>query len=152
MYDWLEGRRGTLMGAVPVIVRVVFGGMMFAHGMDKLINGPAGFGSFLTSLGLPAGTTLGWVVTLLELLGGAMLVVGLLSRPVALLLALELIAAIVLVSGERGLISMEGTGYERDLAYIAGFLVVTLVGPGRPSLDQFLGLERPARNAALART
>jgi hypothetical protein len=33
-------------------------------------------------------------------------------------------------------------GFERDLAYISGFIVVLLLGPGRPSLDHLLGLER----------
>jgi uncharacterized membrane protein YphA (DoxX/SURF4 family) len=46
------------------------------------------------------------------------------------------------VTGAIGLIGRGATGYERDLAYIVGFLVVILLGPGRPSLDHLLGLER----------
>lgn len=128
--------------ATPVIVRVIVGGMMFVHGLDKIARGPTGFGQFLgEQLGLPAGVFLGWVVTLLELVGGAMLVVGLLSRVIALLMTLELIGAIVLVTGELGLIGAESVGFERDLAYISGFIVVLLLGPGRPSLDHALRLE-----------
>jgi hypothetical protein len=37
---------GRLAGAVPVAVRVIVGGMMFFHGLDKLDRGPAGFGTF----------------------------------------------------------------------------------------------------------
>ena len=86
-------------------------------------------------------------MTLLELVGGALLILGLLSRVMAGLMTVELLVAITVVSGARGLLSGEqGVGFERDLAYIAGFLVVLLLGPGRPSLDHLLGFEeaRPA--------
>src|SRR5918996_5593022 len=142
MYPFARGF-ARLAAATPVIVRLIVGGMMFVHGLDKIGSGPTGFGEFLGSqLGLPAGVFLGWVVTLLELVGGAMLVVGVLSRVIALLMTIELIGAIVLVTGERGLIGAESVGFERDLADISGFIVVLLLGPGRPSLDHLLGLER----------
>src|ERR687894_3048011 len=121
---------GRLAGLTPVVVRVIVGFLMFAHGVDKLSGGAAGiagFGEFLSSAGLPAGLLLAWFVTLLELVGGAMLILGLLSRGIAGLLIVELLVAITLVSGARGLLSGEqGVGFERDLAYIAGFLVVLL--------------------------
>jgi putative oxidoreductase len=141
---------GRLAGFAPVVVRVIVGFLMFAHGVDKLSGGAAGiagFGEFLSSAGLPAGLLLAWFVTLLELVGGAMLILGLLSRVIAGLMTVELLVAIALVTGQAGLISGDqGVGYERDLAYIAGFLVVFLLGPGRPSLDPLLGFEeaRPA--------
>ncbi|MDQ3767426.1 MAG: DoxX family protein, partial [Actinomycetota bacterium] len=84
----------------------------------------------------------GWAVTMLELVGGALLVLGLFSRVVAALLIANLIGAIIYVSGEVGLIAAEGVGYERDLAYIASFIGVMLLGPGRPSLDHAFGIEK----------
>ncbi len=115
---------------------------MAAHGWDKLQGGPTGFGEFLGSeLGLPAGVALGWAVTLLELVGGLMLVFGLLSRLIAFLMTVELIGAIYYVTWANGLIGEEGVGFERDLAYISGFIVVMLLGPGRPSIDHALRLE-----------
>jgi putative oxidoreductase len=132
---------GRLAAATPMIVRLIVGGMMFAHGLDKMNSGPANFGQFLEQLGVPAPVVFGWAVTLLELVGGAMLVIGLLSRLVALLMTIELGFAIALVSGANGLIGTEGVGFERDLAYIAGFIAVLLLGPGKPSLDHAFGLE-----------
>lgn len=125
----------------PVIVRVVFGFMMAAHGWQKLDNGVSGFAGFLDSLGVPAPDVAAWAVTALELGGGILLILGLLSRVVGLLLAIELVFAIILVKWEVGLIAAEGVGFERDLAYIAGFLTTVLLGPGRPSVDHALGLE-----------
>jgi putative oxidoreductase len=141
----LARRLGRLAGFTPVIVRVIVGFMMFAHGLDKLsggVAGIAGFGEFLSSAGLPAGLLLAWFVTLLELVGGAMLILGLLSRVIAGLMTVELLVAIALVTGANGLISGDqGVGFERDLAYIAGFIVVLLLGPGWPSVDHAFGLE-----------
>ena len=149
----LARQLGTLAGFAPVVVRVIVGFLMFAHGVDKLSRGAAGiagFGEFLSSAGLPAGLLLAWFVTLLELAGGAMLILGLLSRVIAGLMTVELLVAIALVTGANGLISDEqGVGFERDLAYIAGFLVVLLLGPGRPSLDHLLGFEE-ARAALIS--
>ena len=142
MYPLARGF-GSLAAVAPVAVRVIVGGMMFAHGVDKISSGPTGFGQFLgAELGLPAGVVLGWVITLLELIGGAMMVLGLLSRLIALLMTIELIGAIVLVTGANGLIGTEGVGFERDLAYISGFIAVMLLGPGRPSVDHALRLEQ----------
>ncbi|MFN2556736.1 MAG: DoxX family protein, partial [Nitriliruptorales bacterium] len=91
---------GRFAGLTPVVVRLIIGVMMFAHGLDKLSDGSAGFGQFLgTRLGLPAPLLLGWAVTVLELVGGAMLVLGLVARVVAALMTLELLGAIVLVTG-----------------------------------------------------
>ncbi|MGH3979461.1 MAG: DoxX family protein [Pseudonocardiaceae bacterium] len=136
-------------GAVPVIARVIVGGMMFFHGLDKLNGGVSGFAEGLAEKGVPLELVAAWGVTLLELVGGLMLVAGLLARVIATLMTVELIFAIILFTGANGLIGEDGVGYERDLAYIVGFLVVVLLGPGRPSLDHVLRLERvrpvPAR-------
>lgn len=131
----------SLARIAPVAVRVIVGLMMFVHGLEKLTAGPAGFGQFLGGLGVPAPVVAAWAVTLLELVGGAMLVAGLFTRAVAGLMVFELVAAIVLVTGGRGLIGAEAVGYERDLAYLAGLIALVLLGPGRPSVDHVVGVE-----------
>src|SRR5919106_2133946 len=126
----------------PVVARLMVGGMMIVHGADKLAGDPAMFGKFLDEQLFSTGGILGWLVILLEFVGGMLLVIGLLSRLVALLFTFELVGAILLVTAERGLIGSPMVGFERDLAYIASFLVVLLAGPGKPSLDHVLGIER----------
>lgn len=133
---------GRAAQGAPLVARLMVGGMMIVHGADKLAGEPAGFGQFLDEQLFSTGGVLGWLVILLEFVGGILLVVGLASRLVALLFTAELVGAILVVTGERGLIGSPMVGFERDLAYIAGFLVVLLAGPGRPSLDHALGIER----------
>jgi len=53
-----------------------------------------------------------------------------------------LVVAIVLVKVNVGLIGKMGAGAELDLAYIAAFLALLLMGPGSASLDRAIGLER----------
>ena len=128
----------------PLVVRVIVGVIMAAHGLQKLQGGPENFGGALANLGVPLPVFMAYVVTFSELIGGILLIVGLLSRLAALILTIDLVAAILLVKINVGLIAPQGsgTGAELDLALIAGFLVILLAGPGRLSLDYALGIER----------
>ena len=127
----------------PLVVRAIVGVIMAAHGLQKLLGGPANFGGVLGQLGVPAPTLMAFVVTFVELVGGILLVVGLLSRLAALLLTINLVVAILLVKVGVGFLSPQsgGVGAELDLALIAGFLAVLFAGPGKISLDHALGIE-----------
>lgn len=143
-----------LAGLAPLVVRVIVGVIMAAHGLQKLAGGPGNFGGFLAQMGVPAPTPMGYVVTFVELVGGILLILGLFSRLAALLLTIDLVVAILLVKVNIGLIApadQPGTGAELDLALIAGFLVVLLAGPGRLSLDYILGIERAPEDRASSR-
>jgi len=140
---------GRLSDLAPLVLRVVLGALMLAHGYQKVMSGPARFGELLAGLGVPVPTVMGYVVTYTELVGGALLVIGLLSRLAALALTVDLVVAIALVKVNVGLIAGRGmgAGAELDLAYIAGFLAILLGGPGRFSLDRLIGIDRPPRGA-----
>lgn len=136
---------GRLAGLAPLILRLILGGIMLVHGWQKLQGGPAAFGrGALAGLGVPAPVLMGYVVTFTELIGGALLIVGLLSRLAALALTINLTVAIALVKVNVGLIAPEGkgAGAELDLALIAGFLAILVMGPGPTSLDTAFRLEK----------
>jgi putative oxidoreductase len=133
-----------LAGFAPLVVRVIVGVIMAAHGLQKLTEfGPSNFGEqMLGGLGVPLPVFMAYVVTFVEVFGGILLIVGLLSRLAALLLTIDLVVAILLVKVNVGFLSgSSGTGAELDLALIAGLLVILLAGPGKLSLDHMLGLE-----------
>jgi putative oxidoreductase len=130
-------------GAAPVVVRLIVGTIMTYHGWMKLTGpGPAGVGEFLAGLGLPIPAVFGYLLTFGELLGGLALILGLFTRVAALALTAILVCAVLLVKLEVGLVAETGVGAELDLALIAGFITLALLGPGRPSLDHSLGFER----------
>jgi putative oxidoreductase len=108
------------------------------------------------SLGFPAPVLLAWIVTLLELVGGLMVAVGLFSRVAAALIALEMLITgvyVKLIKAGVGFIApgdQPGAGAEVDFLYLVSFLVVAVLGPGRYSLDAAMGREEPAPAAARA--
>lgn len=139
-----------LSAYAPVILRVTVGIIMTAHGWQKLTQmGPANFGNdMLAGLGIPLPVAAGFAITFIELVGGILLIVGLLSRVSAALIAIVVLGATVLVKIDLGLIAEMGAplpGAELDLALAALAIGVVLAGPGTPSLDHRLGLEPPRR-------
>ncbi len=135
----------------PLLVRLIVGGIMTAHGWQKLNAGIPKFGTAtLVPLGVPYPDVMAYVVTYTELIGGVLLIVGLLSRLAALALLIELVTTISLVKVNVGLIApaARGAGAELDLALIAGFLTILLAGPGLLALDGLLRIERSPRRLA----
>lgn len=133
------------------LLRLIAGLVISAHGMQKIQGGVENFAGFVGSLGLPLPTATAYLVTGLELVGGILLIVGLLSRLGGLLLALEMIGTTLLVKVDLGLIPAEGVGAELDLVLLAAFAGVVLLGPGRASLDAVLGIEGERRGSTAAK-
>src|ERR671938_922781 len=134
-------------GFAPLILRVMAGIIMAAHGWQKLIEfGPANFCRLLADLGVPLPVFMGYVVTFVEFIGGILLIVGLLSRLAALILAIEMVFTTLLVKVHVGFIAPQGSGAsaELDLLLLAAFLTILLAGPGRLALDELLGIEGEA--------
>jgi putative oxidoreductase len=125
----------ALVPYAPSILRVVVGFVFLVYGYNKLQD-PAGFEQMLTGLAFPAPAILSWFVTLLEVIGGAALIVGLLVRPIALLFAIEMIVSSVTAKLELGVAPQGASGIELDLALLAASVVLLILGAGRLSVDQ----------------
>ncbi len=126
----------------PFVLRGPMGVIFAYHGWQKFDNGLTGFSGFVDSLGVPLADIVGPAVALLELVGGCMLVVGLLTRIVALLFVIEMIGTTWLVKLDVGLIGQQGAGAEIDVALWAGMIALVLLGPGILALDRLLKIER----------
>lgn len=95
-------------------------------------------------MGVPLPEIAGPVVAFVELIGGILLILGLLTRPVAILLAIDMIVALVAVHLPAGLWVGDG-GYEFVAVLGAAALALALTGAGRFSLDgAFLRGRAPA--------
>jgi putative oxidoreductase len=118
-----------LNDAVFVGLRSVIGVIFIIHGMSKFNEG---FGGFLSSMGIPVEMQI--PIALAELIPGILLIVGVLSRLSASLLAIIMLGAIFVIKGAQ---SMTGDGgIEFDLILLASALVIMIAGPGRMSLAQ----------------
>jgi putative oxidoreductase len=116
-----------------LVLRLALGATFIMHGIPKFVpDGPGAFAGFLRSLGFPLPHFLAWIVAVLEIGGGAALILGLLVRAVGMLLIVEMLVTTlrVKVAGGVGFIAPRGTGWELDLLLAAAALAVVLLGPG----------------------
>jgi putative oxidoreductase len=125
------------------LLRLVLGIAMVYHGYDKVI--PAGgfhggntfsalnhHSHFVASLGLPY--WLGYVSALTEFVGGILLILGLLTRFAAFLVAINMLIALILVNRHHGY-----AGSEYSLALFAIAVMLIFTGAGAVALDRKIG-------------
>ncbi|WP_416446296.1 DoxX family protein [Leucobacter sp. HNU] len=118
-----------------LVLRIVAGGIFAAHGAQKIFEYtiPGTVDAF-AGMGAPLPAIVAPVIAFLELIGGVLLILGLLTRPVALLLAVDMLGAMVLVHFAAGLWVGEG-GYEFVAVLGAAALALAFTGAGRFALD-----------------
>ena len=131
---------GTDIGLL--LVRFAVGGVLFAHGAQKVFGlwGGTGINEFarmLAGYGYQQSLTLSWVTGVAELVGGAFVVLGVLT-PLAAAGLLAIMINAVLVKLGNGFFVTSPTGsdaveYDVVLGLTSAALVFT--GPGRIALD-----------------
>jgi putative oxidoreductase len=132
---------------ILTLIRVVAGGVMFPHGMQKLLGwfGGAGFTRTIHNLGqmgFPA--PLVFLVIMAEFFGALGMILGCLSRIAAFSVAVDMIVAALTVYHRTGLFFMnwggtqKGEGIEFHLLMIAMSLAVMIAGGGAFSVDRAL--------------
>ena len=99
------------------------------HGLPKLLDITNTQSSF-TNMGLPP--ELAVIIGLLEFIGGLAILLGIFTRIAAILLAIDMIGAILLVKLSKGFIG----GFELDLLYLAIMISLILTGPGSISIEK----------------
>jgi putative oxidoreductase len=128
------------------ILRVVVGLVFLMHGVQKVFQfGFAGVTGAFSQMGVPLPGIAGPFVAILELLGGLALIIGLLTRPIAMLLAAEMVVAVVLVHLRSGFFLPNG--FEFALTLAAASLALALTGPGALSVDALIAGRRKPQPA-----
>ena len=136
-----ELRDRPAVDAALLIVRVVGGIIMAAHGAQKLFGlfGGKGLAATVEQMG-----PLGYPVSIGEFFGGLGLIVGFLSRFSAASHILIMLGAIATVHGKNGFFMSSG-GFEYNLALIGLFLPTLIAGPGKWAVGRFLPLPKSKR-------
>ncbi len=116
---------------VHTLIRVAVGVIFFAHGLQKLQAGMPAVAGMFEGMGFPG--FVGYIAFALEFFGGIALILGLGTRVVSVLFAVEMIVATLKVKLAAGFLG----GYELDLTLI--LLSLFLMTSSQPySLDQLL--------------
>ena len=132
------------------VLRIILGLLFAAHGWQKFNEWTiAGTQASFAKMGVPAADVMAPAVAVLELAGGIALVLGVLTRVVAALLALDMLGALFLVHAPAGIFAANG-GYELVLLLAAASLALALTGAGRFSLDRAVFGRSNSRLSALA--
>ena len=123
-----------------LIIRLVFGGILTAHGFQKLfLMGPGQTGAaFANMSSLPAPEIMAWIAIIVELLGGLALIAGIATRIAAIAAAVVMAGAMVTVHLANGFFNTDG-GIEYTLMLSAIGIGLAMTGGGRYSLDAVLG-------------
>lgn len=127
-------RRGEAGGYAQSILRIVTGLLIICHGVEKLFGLFGGIGGHGAHAHL---WTQFWVAGVLETFGGALIVLGLFTRPVALVLCGEMAIAYFQVHFPRDFWPIRSGG---ELAVLNCFIFLFLcaAGAGPLSLDRMV--------------
>lgn len=132
------------MDQALLVLRVVFGLIMAAHGSQKLFGwfggyGLTGTGGFFESLGFRPGKLFAGAAGSSEFLGGILLALGLFGPIGPALIVAVMLVAILTVHWKNGLFA-QNNGVELPLLDAVAAIALALSGFGRFSLDAVLGL------------
>ena len=127
-----------------LILRLVVGLTLAAHGAQKLFGwfggyGLAGTGQSFEQLGFRPGRVQAALAGTAELVGGLFLAAGFLTPAAAAAIVAVMLVAAVSVHIKKGFFATNG-GYEYTLVLGGAALALAFTGPGAFSLDQALGI------------
>jgi putative oxidoreductase len=116
-----------------LLLRLMVGVLLILHGLHKLLNGPGGVEGMLQAHGIPG--FLGYAVYLGEVLGPALVILGVYTRIGGLLIVANMLVAILLTRGINIFHLNENGGWaiELELFYGLSALAVAMLGAGKYS-------------------
>jgi len=126
------------------LVRVAASAILMVHGYVKLFLGGTAFvaDKILPNLGFYPPLFWAYFLGILELVGGALIAIGLLTRPIAFLLVIEFLIITFGWNFRFGFgFTNPGGGYEYPLLWLIVFVSIAVRGGGRHSLDRWIGRE-----------
>jgi putative oxidoreductase len=127
LFDKLILLQPHALGVLRIVASLIF----MAHGTSKIL-------AFPTPERIPTAFSLSWTAGVFELIGGAMLALGLFTRPVAFVLSGVMAFAYFIAHAPRSFFPVLNGG-DAAILYCFLFLFFVFAGPGRWSLDALLG-------------
>jgi len=124
----------SALSIAAFVLRVGAGTLMLVHhGLDKLMHFADKAGKFADPFGIGSTTSLSLTV-FAEFFCAAFIVLGLFTRLAAVPLVIAM--SVALFYAHKGQFFGEG---EKASIYLVAFLAILFIGPGKASLDRFIG-------------
>lgn len=122
-----------------LLLRLSIGGLLLFHGVAKLSNGIGWLTQMLGGMGLPG--VLGYGVFVGEIIAPVLLIVGKFTRPAGLVVAINMLVAVLLARRDAILALNRGGGWdiELELLFLLGGLVIWFLGSGRYAVSRGTG-------------
>lgn len=130
----------NLQSALLLFVRIYWGVQMALTGWGKLHN-LGHVTEFFSSLGLPFPAFTATFISTMEFVGGLLLILGLFSRFIGLLLAVDMLMAYIMADREALFSIFSDTSKFYAAApytFLCATLLIMIFGPGKVSLDTLL--------------
>lgn len=127
MQQFLLEMNGNKQQTALTVLRFYLALTMIIHGIARIsAGGVAPFGEFLTMQGFPPGFSLAWAITIFEIVGGLLLMVGYFVPTLAIIFATHLLAGIILVHAPNGwfVVGLGRNGMEYSVLLIISFLAI----------------------------
>jgi putative oxidoreductase len=124
-----------------LLIRVVLGVVMIAHGRNHWLGGGriAGTARWFTGLGLRNGTLQAWLSVITEIGAGVLLILGLFTPlACAATISIMLVAGLLAHRPHGFFVFRDGYEYVLTLAVVS--VALAMLGPGRFSLDHAAGI------------
>ncbi len=140
MRAWENVNPGWGVAAVRIMAAIILigaGYLKFAGGVDR-------FAGFLPQLGLPAPELLGWLIPIMEVIGGVLILLGLGVRWLGLYFVLQFLVITFYVKLPRPAPLGGWDSMRIDLMMLAAAVMLVLAGAGKASLDEMLAKRRAA--------
>jgi putative oxidoreductase len=154
LHNKIFGYFSYLQSPFLLFIRVYWGWQFCQTGWGKL-HGLAHVTEYFGSLGIPFPGLNATFIACSETFGGVLLIVGLLSRPIALLLACDMLVAFLLADREAffSIFSHPEKLYAADpYTFLFAALIILIFGPGRFSIDWLLSMVPASKGSDVAIT
>ncbi|MGD8709115.1 MAG: DoxX family protein [Ectothiorhodospiraceae bacterium] len=123
------------------LIRFIAGAALIPHGWQKLVQGGVGgTAQFMASVGIEPAMFFAWYIGCLELFGGTLLAVGLLTRVWAIQVVGFMAVAAIHVHSNFGYYWTD-KGFEYPMFWGVVAFAILIRGGGRLSLDRLIGKE-----------
>ena len=129
------------------VLRIAAGAVFLDHGYQKMFKmGIGGVTGFFGMVGIPLPSVMATLITLLEVFGAVAIIVGFLTRPIALAFVLDMLGAIFLVQLKNGF-----SKFELEFLLLGSAIALFFMGAGRYSIDAMIAGRAERGAPAVAR-